>query len=131
MAAADNPEMMFNIFDQVAAQCSVLECGVRAHKFTTNTEDMARQADILISAVSKPGLVPGNWVKEGATVIDVGITRGDNNKLFGDIEFDAAKERAAWITPVPGGVGPMTRVALLQNTMQAAASHLGISWKAL
>ena len=102
-----------------------------AHKFTTNTEDMARQADILISAVGKPGLVPGNWVKEGATVIDVGITRGDNNKLFGDIEFDAAKERAAWITPVPGGVGPMTRVALLQNTMQAAASHLGISWKAL
>ena len=102
-----------------------------AHKFTTNTEEMARQADILISAVGKPGLVPGDWIKEGATVIDVGITRGDNNKLFGDVEFEAAKERAAWITPVPGGVGPMTRVALLQNTMQAAASHLGISWKAL
>jgi methylenetetrahydrofolate dehydrogenase (NADP+)/methenyltetrahydrofolate cyclohydrolase len=102
-----------------------------AHKFTINTEEMARQADILISAVGKPGLVPGDWIKEGATVIDVGITRGDNNKLFGDVEFEAAKERAAWITPVPGGVGPMTRVALLQNTMQAAASHLGISWKAL
>ena len=102
-----------------------------AHKFTTNTKEMALQADILISAVGKPGLVPGDWIKAGATVIDVGITRGNNNKLFGDIEFEAAKERAAWITPVPGGVGPMTRVALMQNTMQAAAGHLGISWKAL
>ena len=102
-----------------------------AHKFTTNTKEMALQADILISAVGKPGLVPGDWIKSGATVIDVGITRGNNNKLFGDIEFEAAKERAAWITPVPGGVGPMTRVALMQNTMQAAAGHLGISWKAL
>ena len=102
-----------------------------AHKFTTNTAEMARQADILVSAVGKPGLVPGDWVKEGATVIDVGITRGANNKLYGDVEFEAAKARAGWITPVPGGVGPMTRVALLQNTMQAAASHLGISWTAL
>jgi methylenetetrahydrofolate dehydrogenase (NADP+)/methenyltetrahydrofolate cyclohydrolase len=102
-----------------------------AHKFTTNTAEMARQADILISAVGKPGLVPGDWVKEGATVIDVGITRGANNKLYGDVEFETAKARAGWITPVPGGVGPMTRVALLQNTMQAAASHLGITWTAL
>lgn len=102
-----------------------------AHKFTKNTADMARQADILISAVGKPGLVPGDWVKEGATVIDVGITRGDNNKLYGDVDFEAAKQRAAWITPVPGGVGPMTRVALLQNTMQAAANHMGIPWEAL
>ena len=102
-----------------------------AHKFTKDTGDMARQADILISAVGRPGLVPGNWVKEGATVIDVGITRGDNNKLYGDVDFEAAKQRAAWITPVPGGVGPMTRVALLQNTMQAAADHLGIPWDAL
>ena len=101
------------------------------HKFTANTAEMARQADILISAVGKPGLVPGDWVKEGATVIDVGITRGADNKLYGDVEFEAAKQRAGWITPVPGGVGPMTRVALLQNTMQAAASHLGISWTAL
>ena len=101
------------------------------HKFTANTAEMARQADILISAVGKPGLVPGDWVKEGATVIDVGITRAANNKLYGDVDFEAAKQRAGWITPVPGGVGPMTRVALLQNTMQAAASHLGISWTAL
>ena len=102
-----------------------------AHKFTANTTEMARQADILISAVGKPGLVPGDWVKQGATVIDVGITRGADSKLYGDVEFEAAKQRAGWITPVPGGVGPMTRVALLQNTMQAAASHLGISWTAL
>ncbi len=98
-----------------------------AHKFTRDTAAMARQADILISAVGKPGLVPGNWVKEGATVIDVGITRGANNKLYGDVDFAAAKERAGWITPVPGGVGPMTRVALLQNTIQAAASALGLT----
>ena len=98
-----------------------------AHKFTRDTAAMARQADILISAVGKPGLVPGNWVKEGATVIDVGITRGANNKLYGDVDFAAAKERAGWITPVPGGVGPMTRVALLQNTIQAAASALSLT----
>lgn len=101
-----------------------------AHKFTKNTAAMARQADILISAVGKPGLVPGDWIKEGATVIDVGITRGANNKLYGDVDFEAAKERAGWITPVPGGVGPMTRVSLLQNTLQAAADNLGISWVA-
>ena len=64
-----------------------------AHKFTTNTAEMARQADILISAVGKPGLVPGDWIKEGATVIDVGITRGDNNKLFGDVEFEVRESR--------------------------------------
>jgi methylenetetrahydrofolate dehydrogenase (NADP+)/methenyltetrahydrofolate cyclohydrolase len=73
-------------------------------------------------------LVPVEWVKPGATVIDIGITRGDNNKLYGDVQFDAVKEIAGWITPVPGGVGPMTRVALLQNTMQAAALNLGIDW---
>ena len=78
--------------------------------------------------MGKPGLVPPEWVKPGATVIDIGITRGENNKLHGDVQFDAVKEIAGWITPVPGGVGPMTRVALLQNTMQAAALNLGIDW---
>jgi methylenetetrahydrofolate dehydrogenase (NADP+)/methenyltetrahydrofolate cyclohydrolase len=82
----------------------------------------------LISAVGKPGLVPAEWVKPGATVIDIGITRGDNNKLYGDVQFDAVKEVAGWVTPVPGGVGPMTRVALLQNTMLAAAANLAIDW---
>lgn len=99
-----------------------------AHKFTKNTDAMARQADILISAVGRPGLVPGDWIKPGATVIDVGITRGANNKLLGDVDFEAAKQRAAWITPVPGGVGPMTRLALLQNTMRAAAGTMNIVW---
>ena len=99
-----------------------------AHKFTKNTAKIVRESDLVISAVGKPGLVPGDWIKPGAIVIDVGITRGANNKLYGDVEFAAAKEIASWITPVPGGVGPMTRVALLQNTLQAAAANLGIDW---
>ena len=97
-----------------------------AHKFTRNIEDKVKLADIVISAVGKPGLVPATWIKPGAIVIDVGITRGENNKLYGDVQFDAVKEVASWITPVPGGVGPMTRVALLQNTLQAARVHQGL-----
>jgi methylenetetrahydrofolate dehydrogenase (NADP+)/methenyltetrahydrofolate cyclohydrolase len=100
-----------------------------AHKFTKNTPDLVRESDLVISAVGKPGLVLGNWIKPGAIVIDVGITRGANNKLYGDVDFDNAKEFASWITPVPGGVGPMTRVALLQNTIQASAQHQGIDWE--
>ncbi len=91
-----------------------------AHKFTQDIAAKIRLADIVVSAVGKPGLVPPAWIKPGAIVIDVGITRGGNNKLYGDVQFDAVKEVAAWITPVPGGVGPMTRIALLQNTLQAA-----------
>ena len=95
-----------------------------AHKFTRDTADKVRLADIVVSAVGKPGIVPVEWIKPGAVVIDVGITRGENNKLYGDVQFEAVKEVASWITPVPGGVGPMTRIALLQNTLQAAANHL-------
>lgn len=91
-----------------------------AHKFSRDTRAVSAAADIVISAVGKPGLVRGDWIKPGAIVIDVGITRGDNNKLHGDVAFDEAAEHAAWITPVPGGVGPMTRVAMLQNTLMAA-----------
>lgn len=90
------------------------------HKFTRNTEDKVRMADIVVSAVGKPGLVGADWIKPGAVVIDVGITRGENKKLYGDVQFDAVSEVASWITPVPGGVGPMTRVALLENTLLAA-----------
>lgn len=90
------------------------------HRFTENLEHYIRQADIVVVAVGKPGIVKGEWIKEGATVIDVGINRNEAGKLIGDIEFDAAAERAAWITPVPGGVGPMTRAMLLENTLEAA-----------
>ena len=90
------------------------------HRFTDNLEKFVREADILIAAVGKPGLIKGEWVKPGATVIDVGINRMEDGKLRGDVDFAAASERAAYITPVPGGVGPMTIATLLQNTLYAA-----------
>ena len=98
------------------AGCTVTTC----HRFTRNLDEHVAQADILVVAVGKPGLVSGTWVKPGATVIDVGINRLENGSLVGDIEFDSARERAAWITPVPGGVGPMTVATLLENTLFAA-----------
>ncbi|HAJ92004.1 MAG TPA: bifunctional methylenetetrahydrofolate dehydrogenase/methenyltetrahydrofolate cyclohydrolase FolD [Gammaproteobacteria bacterium] len=98
------------------AGCTVTTC----HRFTRNLDEHVAQADILVVAVGKPGLVSGAWVKPGATVIDVGINRLEDGSLIGDIEFDAARERAAWITPVPGGVGPMTVATLLENTLFAA-----------
>jgi methylenetetrahydrofolate dehydrogenase (NADP+)/methenyltetrahydrofolate cyclohydrolase len=89
------------------------------HRFTTDTDEHVARADIVVVAVGKPGLLKGAWIKPGATVIDVGITRDENGRLRGDVEFDAAAERAAWITPVPGGVGPMTVAMLLSNTLEA------------
>jgi methylenetetrahydrofolate dehydrogenase (NADP+)/methenyltetrahydrofolate cyclohydrolase len=96
-----------------------------AHKFSRDTRGAVRSADIVVSAVGKPGLVPGAWIKPGAIVIDVGITRDAGGKLRGDVEFNEAAKRASWITPVPGGVGPMTRVAMLQNTLSAAEQREG------
>lgn len=93
------------------------------HRFTSDLARHVGEADILVVAVGKPGIVKGEWVKPGATVIDVGINRLDNGKLTGDVDFDAAAERAAWITPVPGGVGPMTVAMLLRNTLQSAEKH--------
>lgn len=90
------------------------------HRFTKNIETFIEQADILISAVGKPNLIKGKWIKPGATVIDVGINRLPDGSIAGDVEFDVARERAAWITPVPGGVGPMTVAMLLKNTLTAA-----------
>lgn len=90
------------------------------HRFTKNLEPFVCEADILISAVGKPHLIKGEWIKPGATVIDVGINRLANGTLTGDVEFDKAREKAAWITPVPGGVGPMTVAALMVNTLIAA-----------
>ncbi|MEJ2564593.1 MAG: bifunctional methylenetetrahydrofolate dehydrogenase/methenyltetrahydrofolate cyclohydrolase FolD [Gammaproteobacteria bacterium] len=98
------------------AGCTVTTC----HRFTRDLHPHVARADILVVAVGKPGLVKGEWIKPGAIVIDVGMNRTAQGKLVGDVEFDAAKARAAWITPVPGGVGPMTVATLLQNTLYAA-----------
>ena len=93
------------------------------HRFTYDLQVHVSQADILVVAVGKPGIVKGEWIKPGATVIDVGINRKEDGSLTGDLDFGAASERAAWITPVPGGVGPMTVAVLLQNTLEAASRH--------
>jgi methylenetetrahydrofolate dehydrogenase (NADP+)/methenyltetrahydrofolate cyclohydrolase len=98
------------------ARCTVTIC----HSATRNLPDVVRQADIVVAAVGKPNFVHGDWIREGAIVVDVGINRTREGKLVGDVDFDAARERAAWITPVPGGVGPMTIATLLANTLRAA-----------
>ena len=90
------------------------------HRFTTDLKSEVERADILVVAVGKPGLIPGEWVKPGAVVFDVGISRMEDGKLAGDVQFEAAAARASWITPVPGGVGPMTVAMLMSNTLQAA-----------
>ena len=100
------------------AGCTVTSC----HKFTP-PEVLQRSvegADILVVAVGRPGIVPGEWVKPGAVVIDVGINRIEDGRLVGDVGFAEAAQRASWITPVPGGVGPMTVATLMQNTLEAA-----------
>lgn len=93
------------------------------HRFTHDLAAHVGRADILVVAAGKPGLVPGGWIKPGAVVIDVGINRLDDGRLVGDVEFDAARERASWITPVPGGVGPMTVATLIENTLEAAEAR--------
>ncbi|MGR5062729.1 bifunctional methylenetetrahydrofolate dehydrogenase/methenyltetrahydrofolate cyclohydrolase FolD [Photobacterium sp. DNB22_13_2] len=93
------------------------------HRFTQDLESHVRQADILVVAVGKPNFIPGNWIKAGATVVDVGINRLDNGKLAGDVEYDIARERARHITPVPGGVGPMTVATLIENTLLACEQY--------
>ncbi|MCJ8322217.1 MAG: bifunctional methylenetetrahydrofolate dehydrogenase/methenyltetrahydrofolate cyclohydrolase FolD [Colwellia sp.] len=89
------------------------------HRFTKDLETKVRNADLLVVAVGKPLFIPGEWIKQGAIVIDVGINRLDNGKLVGDVGFDIAKTKAAYITPVPGGVGPMTVASLIENTLIA------------
>ena len=106
----------------------LLRCGCTltiVHKFSRDAAAKARNADLLIAAAGKPRLVTGDWVKPGAVVIDVGFTRDAQGQLHGDVAFEEVARRAAWITPVPGGVGPMTRVALLQNTLAAAGPGCG------
>ncbi len=87
---------------------------------TPNTADITRRADVIISAVGKPNLVTGEMVKEGVVVIDVGITRLDNGRLVGDVDFGSVSQKASKITPVPGGVGPMTVVSLMENVVESA-----------
>jgi len=101
------------------AGCTTTCC----HRFTRNLETYVRQADILVVAVGKPGLVSGEWIKPGAVVVDVGINRLEDGRLVGDVDFDVAAERASWITPVPGGVGPMTVATLMENTLEAAEAR--------
>ena len=93
------------------------------HSATQNLADEVAAADILVVGVGIPNFVKGEWVKPGAVVIDVGINRLEDGSLCGDVEFDVAKERASMITPVPGGVGPMTIATLLENTLHAASLH--------
>ncbi len=90
------------------------------HSRTPDLAEHCRQADILVAAVGRQGLITGDMVKQGAVVVDVAMNRDDNGKLCGDVDFAAAAERAAYLTPVPGGVGPMTRAALMENTLLAA-----------
>ncbi len=90
------------------------------HRFTKDLEKHVRCADILCVAIGKPGIVKSEWVPDGCTVIDVAINRKENGKLCGDIDFDAVKDKVKWITPVPGGIGPMTVATLMQNTYEAS-----------
>ncbi len=101
------------------AGCTTTVC----HRWTKDLEFHVRRADLLVVAVGKPNFIPGEWIKEGAIIIDVGINRLEGGKLTGDVEFDVAKEKAAWITPVPGGVGPMTVATLMENTLLSAESQ--------
>jgi methylenetetrahydrofolate dehydrogenase (NADP+)/methenyltetrahydrofolate cyclohydrolase len=102
------------------AGCTVTVC----HRFTQNLAEHVADADILVVAVGKPGLIKGQWIKPGSVVVDIGINRLVDGRLVGDVEFETAKERAGWITPVPGGVGPMTVATLLLNTLETADTQL-------
>ncbi len=104
------------VLELLLAGCTTTVC----HRFTTDLAAEVARGDIVIVAAGKPGLVRGEWIKPGAVVVDVGINRLDDGRLVGDVEFDSAAARAAWITPVPGGVGPMTVATLMENTLEAA-----------
>ncbi|MES9965039.1 MAG: bifunctional methylenetetrahydrofolate dehydrogenase/methenyltetrahydrofolate cyclohydrolase FolD [Candidatus Sedimenticola sp. 20ELBAFRAG] len=103
----------------LAARCTITVC----HSRTKDLAEKVRNADVVVAGVGRPNFVQGDWIKPGALVIDVGINRLEDGTLCGDVDFEAAKENAAWITPVPGGVGPMTIATLLENTLQARQLH--------
>ena len=104
------------MLELLLAGCTTTVC----HRFTEGLDLFVGAADIVVVAVGRPDLVKGDWIKRGAVVIDVGINRRDDGSLTGDVEFASAAERASWITPVPGGVGPMTVATLMENTLEAA-----------
>ena len=104
------------ILELLLAGCTTTGC----HRFTRDLESEVRQADIVLVAAGRPELIKGEWIKQGAVVIDIGINRLEDGRLVGDVEFAPAAERASWITPVPGGVGPMTVATLIENTLEAA-----------
>ncbi|MDC0611557.1 bifunctional methylenetetrahydrofolate dehydrogenase/methenyltetrahydrofolate cyclohydrolase FolD [Vibrio sp.] len=101
------------------AGCTTTTC----HRFTKDLESHVRQADIVVVAVGRANFIPGEWIKDGAIVVDVGINRQENGKLVGDVDFAVAKEKASFITPVPGGVGPMTVASLIENTLFACEQY--------
>jgi methylenetetrahydrofolate dehydrogenase (NADP+)/methenyltetrahydrofolate cyclohydrolase len=103
----------------LAARCTITVC----HSRTKDLPGKIGRSDIIVAAVGRPQFVKADWVKEGAIVIDVGINRLESGKLAGDVDFAAVREKAGWITPVPGGVGPMTIASLLENTLLAADLH--------
>ena len=106
------------VLELLLAGCTTTVC----HRFTTDLAAEVARGDIVVVAAGRPGLVRGDWIKPGAVVVDVGINRLDDGRLVGDVEFEPAAARAAWITPVPGGVGPMTVATLMENTLEAAES---------
>ena len=97
------------------AGCTVTSC----HRHTKDLQGNIARADLVVAAAGKAGLIKGEWIKPGAIVVDIGINRLDNGTICGDVDFESAKERAGWITPVPGGVGPMTVATLMENTLLA------------
>ena len=103
------------MLELLLAGCTTTNC----HRFTNDLEVHVKRADILVVARGKANFIPGNWIKKGAVVLDVGINRLENGKITGDVDFEVAKERAAWISPVPGGVGPMTVATLIENTLES------------
>ena len=108
------------ILELLLAGCTVTGC----HRHTKDLAAAVAQADIVVAATGKAGLIRGEWIKPGAIVIDIGITRLPDGSLSGDVEFAVARERASWITPVPGGVGPMTVATLMENTVLAQSLRL-------
>lgn len=104
------------VLELLSAGCTVTAC----HRHTRDLPGIVAGADLLVVAVGKPGLIPGSWIRPGATVIDIGINRLPNGRLTGDVDYPSAFEKAGWLTPVPGGVGPVTVAMLMRNTVEAA-----------